>query len=258
MAQPNILLLDIETAPILAYVWGLWENNVSLSQIKRDWYMLSWAAKWLGEKEVLCDALPYHASYQAGNREDDRDIISSLRDLLDAADIVIAHNGNRFDLAKLNAKCLQYGLPPPSPYRKIDTLVEAKRHFKLTSNKLDYIADLLGEGRKIKTDFDLWIGCMEGDEGSWMRMIKYNKRDVVLLEKVYLKMRPWMRTHPNLGVFLEGDKPACPICGGSHLQRRGYVTTNLSRYQRFQCQDCGGWSRGRANDLDRTNLVAGA
>lgn len=257
MAGPKILLFDCETSPILAYVWGLWDNNVSLDQIKEDWYLLSWSAKWLGDKKVMCDALPMHPKYKKG-RDNEKLILQSLWKLLDEADIVIAHNARKFDMAKLYAKFLEYGMPPPSPCRIIDTLVEAKKHFKLTSNKLDYIAELLGFGRKIRTDFLLWVACMEGDLEAWDKMIRYNKRDTVLLEKVYLKMRPWMRTHPNLGVFLEGDKPACPICGGSHLQRRGYVTTNLSRYQRFQCQDCGGWSRGRANDIDRTHLVAGA
>lgn len=255
MPNAKILLLDCETAPIRAYTWGLFDQNIGLNQIDRDWYLLSCAYKWLGDKRIVPVGVRSTEDKHAGA---EFVILSNLRRVLDESDIVIGHNVKRFDIAKLNAKFLEYKMAPPSPYRTIDTLTEARRHFKMTSNKLDYLASLLGFGNKIKTDFDLWKGCMKGDQKSWDKMLKYNMKDVALLEKVYLTMRPWMRTHPNLGVFLEGDKPACPICGGSHLQRRGYVTTNLSRYQRFQCQDCGGWSRGRANDLDRTNLVAGA
>lgn len=257
--EAKILSIDIENSPVRGWVWGLWDNNLGLDQIDQDWFMLSWSAKWLGDKEVIYDALPFYPAYYKQFPTDDYNITLSIRNLLDEADIVVAHNGNKFDIPKIYAKCLEHGIPPPSPFRKVDTLVEAKKHFRLTSNKLDYIANLLGFGRKIKTDFRLWIDCMNGDKKAWDRMVKYNIKDVILLEKVYLKMRPWMVNHPNVGVYQDaGDKIVCPKCGSNHLQRRGFVYTSLSKFQRFQCTTCGGWSRGRTNLADRKKLIGNA
>lgn len=251
--MPNILLLDIETAPIRAYTWGLWKQNVGLNQIDRDWYLLSAAWKILGHKHVQ---IVGDMSTEKYHQTQERDILSGLHRALDWADIVIGHNAKQFDLGKINAKFIEYGFSPPSPYRVVDTLVEAKKHFNLTSNKLDYLANLLGFGNKIKTDFDLWKGCMQGDEKSWEKMLKYNKKDVLLLEKVYLKMRPWMTNHPNVGVYHEDGDTHCPKCNSTNIQWRGYAVTNLSRFKRFQCTDCGAWGRSRVNDLNRTNLGA--
>lgn len=252
----KILLLDIENAAIRGYVWGLFDNNLALSQIDRDWYLLSCAYKWLGEKDIVVVGKPSHEDDYEGQ---EYDILEHLHGILDEADIVIGHNAKSFDVKKLNAKFLEYGFEPPSPYRVIDTLLEARKHFRLTSNKLDYLSNLLGFGNKIKTDFDLWVGCMKGDAKSWEYMLKYNRKDVVLLEKVYLKLRPWMVNHPNVGVYQDaGDKVVCPKCGSNHLQWRGYVSTNLSQFRRFQCQDCLGWGRARLNIANRKNLAANA
>jgi len=250
----NILLLDIENAAIKGYVWGLFDNNLSLSQIDRDWYLLSCAYKWLGDRSITVVGAPSH---EDDHKEQEYIILEHMHTILDEADIVVGHNAKSFDVKKLNAKFIEYGFDPPSSYRIVDTLLEARKHFRLTSNKLDYLASVLGFGNKIKTDFDLWVGCMKGDEKAWAKMLAYNKKDVLLLEKVYLKMRPWMTNHPNVGVYEdEGEAVRCPKCGGTHIQQRGYAITNLSRFQRFQCQDCGGWFRGRINDLNRTNLSA--
>lgn len=251
--MPDILLLDIENAAIKGYVWGLYDNNLSLSQIDRDWYLLSAAYKWLDSKNIhVVGRVSHEDDYEAQEYE----ILEHLHSVLDAADIVVGHNAKAFDVKKLNAKFIEYGFDPPSPYRIVDTLLEARKHFRLTSNKLDYLANLLGFGNKIKTDFDLWVGCMKGDEKAWEKMLKYNKKDVLLLERVYLKMRPWMTNHPNVGVYDEDGETHCPKCNSTNIQWRGYAVTNLSRFKRFQCTDCGGWSRSRVNDLNRTNLSA--
>ncbi len=257
MPLPKILLIDIESAPLLAYVWGLWDNNVSLNQIKRDWYLLSVSWKWLGEKHTTVVG---PVSTEHNHKGAEYAILSAIHPYLDQADIVVGHNVRAFDVKKLNSKFIEFGFNPPSPYRTVDTLLEARKHFKMTSNKLDYLANLLGFGNKIKTDFDLWVGCMSGDLKSWVKLLKYNVKDVLLLEKVYLKMRPWMTTHPNVGVYLdgpiEGADVICGKCGHNHVQWRGYVTTNLSKYRRFQCMGCFGWGRARAAEPRGQHVVA--
>ena len=239
----KILLLDVETAPKLAYVWGLWKQNVAAStQLVSDTFLLTWSAKWYGKKKV------YGEKLTSGEviLEDDSRICTMLHELMDEADVVVGHNGDRFDIPTINSRFVLNGMQPPSPYKSIDTLKIAKKHFKFTSNRLDYIGDILGVGRKIDTGgFNLWKRCMHGETKALTEMLKYNKQDVVLLEKVYDKLRPYCSAHPNHNLF--SSDSVCPKCGSKHLQARGTAVTSIGRFQRFQCQDCGGWSRGRQN-----------
>ena len=241
----KVLHVDVETAPIQAYVWGLWKNNVGMNQIISDWFMLTWSAKWHGDDVVYGDKL----SSSEAIEQDDKRIMYSLWKMLDEADIIVGHNLDKFDRKKINTRFLVHEMSPPSPYRTIDTLKVAKRHFGFSSNRLDYLGKMLGVGRKIDTGgFELWADCMKGKEEALAKMLEYNQQDVILLEDVYNRLAPYHATHPNHGATMEGiDEPVCPKCGSTHLQKRGYAFTNTSRYQRYRCTDCGGWSRGREN-----------
>lgn len=242
----KMLVLDIETRPLLGYVWGLWQQNISPNkQLKEDWSIMTYAAKWVHDLDhVLYDT--------AEGKEDDREVLESLWSLLDEADIVIAHNGERFDMPKINARFLEHGFLPPSPYKQIDTLKTAKRMFKLTSNRLDYIARLLGVGGKMDTGgMDLWIACMEGDKQAWEHMLEYNIRDIDILYNVYVELRPWVVNHPNVALYEESDQTVCTACGSANLHYRGFAYTNVGKYQRHQCQDCGKWGRMAENHLPK-------
>ena len=245
----KILFLDIENAPILGAVWGLWNNNLSIDHIDTDWYILTYAAKWVDEEDVLYDALTRYPKEYKADPENDIHLLSTLRDLLDEADIVVGHNARKFDVKKINARLFKHGLPPVSPFQTIDTLEVARRNFALTSNKLQYLARLLGLGSKLDTDIELWLKCGKGDKEAWKHMIEYNIQDVLLLEKVYYALRPWMTNHPNLALFHRDGVVRCPKCGGTHLHWRGYVYTSSNVYKRFQCQTCYGWGRERYSDL---------
>jgi DNA-directed RNA polymerase subunit RPC12/RpoP len=241
----KVLLLDIETAPLRGFFWGLWKQNIGYKQLENEWYMLTWAAKWLDSDEYLYDSVHLH-----GDHTDDRAILESLHGVLDDADIVVAHNGNRFDIPKINARLIQAGLEPPSPYKKIDTFQVAKRQFAFTSNRLDSIAEFLGIGGKVSTGgFELWVRCLEGDKEAFEKMVEYNIQDVHLLEEVYKRMLPWIPNHPNVA-NLADEGAACPKCGSKHLQRRGYSYTQVGKYQRYQCMSCGGWSRTRTAERE--------
>lgn len=247
--KPRILHIDIETAPILAWVWGLYKPCIAISQIEQDWHLLCWAAKWHGEKKVMRDALwKYKLSYLLDPRME-RHILESLWNLLDEADIVVAHNGDRFDVAKVNAKFFEYGFKPPSPFKIVDTLKVVRANFNFSSNKLDYIAQLKDVGEKLKTDFELWIDVMNGNPKQCKRMMDYNVQDVILLEKIYTMMLPWISNHPNVGVFEDDSVTQCAGCGSSDLQYRGYSYTNAGKYQRYVCKDCGKWGKLAANLL---------
>lgn len=245
----KVLFLDIETSPILADVWKLWDNNVGLNQIALDWYILSWAAGWLGS-----DKVHYADQRGAENLEDDSGILRQLWELLDQADIVVAHNGDRFDVPKINARFIKAGLPPPSPYRTVDTLKIAKAKFKFTSNRLAYLAEFLGTDQK-KLEHQkfpghsLWVEVRKGNLAAWREMKAYNVADVTTLKGVYTRLAPWDTKHPNMGIDLD-EETVCPVCGSQHLSPRGFQYSNTGKFQRYVC-DCGAWSRGKENLLTK-------
>ena len=243
--RAKILIFDIETQPNLSYTWGKWQQDVI--RFKSEWEMLSFAYKWLGERKTIA---------VGRDKFSEEALVLRLRQLFDEADVVIAHNGNSFDVKMCNAKFIEFGLTPPSYYKSIDTKLVAKRYFRFNSNKLDDLGNILGLGRKIETGgFDLWLGCMQGDKKAWKKMLAYNKQDVVLLEKVYLKLRPWIDNHPGINL-LEGRPEACPKCGSGPLQKRGTIkTTKVALIQRYQCQNCGGWSQARKSQKTEVQYV---
>lgn len=239
------VFLDIETAPNQVWAWELWESDAI--DTVHPWYMLSFAYK-LSGGAVTTKSLPDYPSFKHDKR-DDSALVRDLWSVLDAADIVVCHNGDRFDIPKSNARFVALGLNRPSPYRTVDTRKLARRYFKFSSNRLDYLGQYLGIGRKLPhTGFDLWKRCMDGDEAAWAEMLRYNRRDVVLLEKVYLKLRGWSETHPP---SRPGVSQACRICGSKRLQSRGWTYTTMRRKRRFQCQMCGGWQLGAVEKLEQ-------
>ncbi|MHA6907390.1 ribonuclease H-like domain-containing protein [Ralstonia pseudosolanacearum] len=257
MTKARTLLLDIETAPILANVWRTWKENVGMDQIRADWYILSFSAKWLGAKRVM-----YFDQSKAKDIEDDTFLMRKLHELLNEADIVVAHNGRRFDLKKINARLIVKGFPPPSPYVIVDTLEIAKRHFAFTSNRLAYLTDTLCTEKKLAhakfPGFMLWKECLAGNKEAWREMRTYNIQDVVSLEELYLKLRPWAEGHPNVANFDEPEHPACPKCGSENVIQKGHRHTQVGRYVRYRCNDCGGWARGRViqnSKAQRSNLL---
>ena len=244
----KVLLFDIETAPNLSYVWGKWEQNTLA--VEQHWYMICFAWKWLGEKETYVLSLPDFKEYKK-NPTNDEPLVKELWKLFDQSEIIIGHNSDAFDIKKSNGRFLKYGFEPPTPYKTIDTLKIARRAFKLDSNKLDDLGDYLKIGRKIRTGgFDLWLDCMKGDMKAWKHMTDYNKQDVVLLEKVYYKLRGWATNLPNMNMVLGGIYN-CPACGSEHTIRKGFAATSVSLLQRYQCLNCGHWSRGVAEKRDK-------
>lgn len=234
--KAKIILFDIETSPLISYTWGLYDQNVIALQ--EDWKLLSFAFKELGKKKVTC--------FTRLNFKDitDRALTKKLWELMDSADIIIAHNGDKFDVKKSNAKFLEHELMPPSPAQQIDTLKIARSRFALTSNKLDDLAKLLKVGSKLKTPgFPMWLGCMAGNKASFDIMAKYNKHDVLILEKVYLKLRQWAKNHPNIGQ-IEGLIDACPTCKSTALTSNGIRYTKVQSYRRYVCKNCGASSKG--------------
>ena len=244
------LLYDIETSPNLAWVWGKFEQNVI--EFEEEWYLLCFAYKWLGEKKTHVVALPDFSEYKKAPTND-IEVVRALYNLFNEADVVVAHNGDRFDQKKSHARFIYHGMPPPEPYQSVDTCKLARKYFAFNSNKLDDLGSHLKLGRKIKTGgFDLWMGCMKGDKKAWKKMKGYNKQDVDLLEAVYLKLRPWDAGHPAVNV-LDRRPDSCPKCGGTHINKgMKYKATNTNLYQYYRCMDCGGMLKARVPEYKQS------
>jgi DNA polymerase elongation subunit (family B) len=215
--------------------------------------MASWSAKWLGEDTVMYSDLKECVN--------EKQLLQVLVELLDDADIVVAHYGDKFDLPTINSRCLVLGIRPPSPFKTVDTKLVSSRYFHFPSNSLEYLSTVFGvtvkDSHKKFPGFELWIECMKDNPEAWEEMKKYNIQDVIALEQIYLKMRPFIKNHPNVAVYEEGDELLCSRCGSTHVHRRGYAYTNVGRFQRYQCNDCGGWGRTRFTELKkRPNLLA--
>ncbi len=253
--KAKILLLDIETAPVKAYVWRMWKENIRPDQVISDWFMLTWSAKWLGDEEVMSDRL---TSDEAISENDER-IIYSLWQLLNEAQIVIAHNGRRFDIPKIQSRFIFHGFPPTTPYKQIDTLEIAKRQFGFSSNKLDALASFFGFANKLETNFKLWKDCLEGDNNALIKMELYNRHDVVILENVYLKLRPYIHNHPNIALF-EDKVGVCPYCGSNEINEidSKYHFNSTTVNALFRCSSCGAVSRKAKNEYPKefkNNLI---
>ena len=230
MSAPRILVLDIETSPNLAWVWGMWDQNVGINQLVESQTVLCFAARWLGEKKVH-----FHSVHQDGQAG----MIQAAWDLLEESDAIIHYNGKGFDIKHLHREFLLHKLGPPSPHRDIDLLTVCRGRFKFPSNKLDYISQALGLGQKVKhAGMELWIACMQGDDKAWATMRKYNIGDIQLTEDLYYELLPWIKNHPHVGSY-NGEAHSCPNCGGTDIRKNGWSVSNASTYQRYRCKSCG-------------------
>lgn len=232
--ESKVLIFDVETLPLVAYAWRVWDENIASKQIIKDWCILSWSAKWLNDDKIMSDVL---TPAEAVERYDKR-LVESFWKLMDEADVVIAHNGKRFDIKKVNTRFWKHKLGKPSSYKIIDTLSSVKSVFSLNHNSQDAIAKFLEMDGKLDTDFELWIRCDNGDKESLHYMVEYNEQDVRLLEEIYLSMREWIPNHPDLRVY-KGALGGCPVCLSEDHDDVGYFTAKVYRYVEHKCNICG-------------------
>ena len=238
----RILFIDLETSPITAHTWGLWQQNISIKQIVESTQVICFGARWYGQKKVIFKSVHHHGQ---------KEMLSELHGLMDEADAIVGWNSKGFDHKHIRREFLEAGLLPPSPAKDIDLMLEVKRNFRFPSNKLDYVAQRLGVGAKVEhTGFQLWLDCMAGSDKAWRMMKKYQIQDVDLLVELYEILLPWMR-HPGVPAH-SGNEDGCPNCGSTKLQRRGYESLSTGRYQKFQCQGCGKWTRSGKRETSTT------
>lgn len=248
--KPKILFWDLETSPLRSLVWSLWKQNINATngQLLSEWFCLTWSAKWLDSSVIMSGKL----TGKEVLAEDDSRLMKSLWELINDADIIVAHNAAKFDVKRMNTRFLKHGLQPPSSYEVIDTLVHARKRFSIPSNRLDYLGIFLGLGRKVDTGgFDLWAKCMQGDDEALEKIRGYCDGDIELLQKVYLELLPWIQPHPNLGLYVDSNVPVCPSCGSNSLEENGSYVTTMNTYQEYKCNHCGANSRSRKSNTTK-------
>lgn len=241
MAKPSVLLLDIETAPNLLTSWGLkiYGGYLSPENIVQERTIICASWKWLDQEKI------YSSCVNAKTPLQDINVLHEIRFQLRQADAVIAHNGDEFDLPWIMTRSIHHNLPPLPPIVQIDTRKIAKKKFNFNSNKLEYLAQFLGVGTKLKTEYDLWKACLRGEEKALQKMVQYNRHDVVLLEGIYLRLAPFVPAQINARLFM--NRPVCPYCAHEHVTRQGTAYTLARAYARYQCQACHHWFRDSAS-----------
>lgn len=244
--RPRIGVIDIETAPIVGAVWSLYDQNVGLNQIEKEWAILSFAFVDLegGKRDVV-----YMDNAGNDDPRDDFVLCYALWLILDEYDFLIAQNGKRFDLKKIRARLIELGFPPHSPVQVLDTMLMARQVAAFTSNKLEWLSVHLTDIPKSKhkkfPGFELWAECLKGNPEAWKEMRRYNIPDILACRALYLKLRPWVTDHPNLNVYNDETDISCPRCQSTDLTERGFQYTSVGKYQRYQCGACLGWTRSR-------------
>lgn len=241
-SKPNILFYDTETSPMILASFGLFDQNHSYTDVYQDWFMICAQWSWNDSSKVeVASVLDDMKAFKL-DHTNDYHVIKNLHDQISNADIIVAHNGDRFDWRKFMAKVIEHRLPPIRKPYMVDTL-KAARKFGFSSNKLADLNTKLGIVNKLDHQKGLWPKAAMGDEEAIRAIIKYGKGDIPALRQLYKVMLPYMDNHPNLNNFFDGD--CCPNCGSKHFQKRGVESAKVNSYQRYCCMDCGKWFRGK-------------
>ena len=246
----KILHLDIETAPNLGAFWRTGTQYMPANHIISIGYTLCWAAKWHGKREVIFDSVDRSGADQ---------MVAGMHALLDEADAVCHYNGRKFDIKVLNAEFAKRQIPPLHDFPQIDLLSVVRSKFNLPSNKLDFVCRYFGLGSKVKhVGMDMWLDCMNGDPKALSAMERYNKQDVRLLEKLYRFLLPWIKNHPNYGLYVDSDRPVCQNCGSTQIVKVGVQHTKTRSYQRYRCKKCHTPLRGTKSITPSREVLIGA
>lgn len=235
-SKAKILFFDIEVSRDIVGGYGnKWDFKVVKTYKHQE--LMCFALRWKGEKKIHYVSRNHPGGYEA--------LVQALWTVLDEADIVIAHNGNKFDIKMANRFFVKEGLPPVSPFKSVDTLQVARSTFKFQSNSLNDLCDYLEIGEKKKIGYaDLEDDFLNNPTPKIERLMEqYNKQDIVLLEKLYERFLPFIKNHPNLGDITQTDH-ICPKCASPNIEPYGSSPRRTGRVKAYRCHDCG----GRCND----------
>jgi len=227
------LFFDIETAPNIGLFWEAgYKKNIDYSNIIKERAIICICYKWEDAKEV--------GFLHWDSKQCDKKMLIKFVEIANEADELVGHNGDKFDLTWIRTRCLFHRIPMFPNYTTIDTLKISRSKFKFNSNRLNYIAQFLGMGEKIKTEFSLWKDILlNKDKAAMDKMIKYCQKDVILLEKVFKELSVHIPAKTHYGVIFGGDRGTCPECGSDEIKitNRRALSSGLKKIQ-YQCKTC--------------------
>lgn len=234
----RILIIDIETSPVMSRHFGIRKQYITPDHIIEDERVICFAAQWYGAKRVI-----FRSEFHDGR---DR-MLADLYELLEQAQIVVHFNGTKFDIPKIEGELAIEGYTPTAPFKQVD-LYHAVKRFGFVSHKLGFVAEKFELGGKMKHDgFDLWLQCLAGDEKAWRKMRAYCSADTVLTGRLYDRIRPWIRNHPNMALFAGDDEKRCRLCGCDDVVvlPKSEALTTVTAYSVHHCRWCGGIARSK-------------
>jgi DNA polymerase elongation subunit (family B) len=257
MSKPaKIILYDIETLPLTCAVFSLYQDSIGHHNILTDWSIISVCWKELGKKTIYSTSLLDDPKRFKKDVNDDLVVVKKMREIFEDADIIIGHNSKKFDTKKLNSRLIYHGLDPlPAGIQQVDTLTEVRKVAAFSSNRLDYLGKHLLDKGKTETTPGLWLRILKGDASAVKEMVLYNKNDVQLLEDLYLKILPYMKSHPNVAAMSGDDRHTnCPKCGSDDLRKKmtKYTAAGVPRLQ-YQCAGCHSYFTAPANSDEKKN-----
>lgn len=239
--DPKVLTLDIETSPNVVYAWGLYGQDIGISQVIQPSRVLCVAAKWLDEKDVV-----FLSEFHDGRDA----MLAGIWDMVNEADIVVGYNHVSFDMPHLNREWLSADYGPPSPYQNVDLYRVNKQQFKFASNKLGYVTDRLGLDTKIETGGQsLWNRVLADDPAAWDLFAEYNATDVLITEALFMRLRAWIKL-PHLGLW-SGEMSNCYACESPDLTPCGTVYAKTNAWPKLVCECCGAWNKMLRNGQTR-------
>ncbi len=252
--KPKILYFDIETSLAKSYHFNYWKTNIGVKQMIEPSHMLSHAWCWGEDGEVFSSIL---TPKEALTKDDER-IVLEAWSLFDQADIIVAHNGKRFDVNKCNGYFLKYGLPKPSPFKVIDTLEIAKKNFNLPFKSLEYLAKFLDVELKLDAGgIETWIGCERGDQEALDTMVEYNRGDIITLREIHKRLKGWDNNGVNIALYNDNHNAVCTHCGSDNVSVLSdkFAYTPNRKYQVYRCNGCGAVLRSNRKEGNSNSLV---
>ena len=235
------LYFDCECSPNIGFFWQAgYKLQIGPQNIIKERALICICYKWEDEKETH--------SLKWDSKQCDKKMLQDFIKVVNTANELVGHNGDKFDLAWIRTRCLFHEIDMFPTYTTIDTLKVARSKFKFNSNKLDYIGKFLGIGQKIKTDFSLWTDIvLKKCPIAMDKMIKYCKMDVVLLEKVHKKLSSHIAPKTHYGVIFGMDRGSCPECGNDDenlFNKRGFAyTASGTKVAVVHCKVCNKYHR---------------
>lgn len=240
------LFFDIETSPNVVFSWNVgYKLMIPPENILKERAIICICYKWAGESKV--HSLRW-------NNGDDKELLVKFIDVLNAADEIIGHNSDAYDIKWIRTRCIYHGIQMFPDYVQIDTIKLAKSGFRFNSNKLDYIGGFLGVGNKMHVDFSLWKSIvLDNDEKAMEKMEKYCKVDVIRLQQIYDKLNIFSKHKTHVGVLMGNDKCSCPNCGSDNYYHQGKVVSAVGVIKhRMQCKDCFKYYRVSHTDYEKS------